>query len=220
MPTIKIACPKCGQKVSGDETFLGSSVECPVCSAEIRFPGKKGTMPSPTPFPAEIPPPPAKPETVGAASQMDDWLPETAPMPKQALPLAPVPGRPEPHPRAETREPRSNVVPPAPVQKEIDEDPADIVPSPLAGAVAMVSATLSIVSCGVFGIVFAPIAIIAGHTALAQARHSPVRPAPGQTIGAVGMVLGYLSLALTIVILLVLVFFGGDLREWLSGWSA
>ena len=84
----------------------------------------------------------------------------------------------------------------------------------------MVSATLSIVSCGTLGIIFAPIAIIAGHTALAMARRSPVRPAPGQTIGAMGMILGYLSLAMTIVVLLILVFFGKELRDALPQWGA
>lgn len=41
MATIKVACPECGQKVSGDEGFLGSLVECPICSSNILFPGQK-----------------------------------------------------------------------------------------------------------------------------------------------------------------------------------
>src|SRR5690606_2619052 len=41
MATIKVACPKCGQKVSGDESFHGTVVECAVCSSDILFPGRK-----------------------------------------------------------------------------------------------------------------------------------------------------------------------------------
>lgn len=210
MPTIKIACPKCGQKVSGDETFAGSSVECPVCSAEIRFPGKAAVNSSPGPGPAKTPPPPPM---ESPASRVDDWLLETEPLPKQVPPPAPAPMGPEPRLGA-------SAAPPVISQEQPKENHEEPIPSPLAGAIAMVAATLSIVSCGTLGILFAPIAIIAGHTALAMARHSPVRPAPGQTIGAVGMVLGYLSLAMTIVVLLILVFFGKELREALPQWGA
>ncbi|MFV1994674.1 MAG: DUF4190 domain-containing protein [Verrucomicrobiales bacterium] len=45
MAVIKIACEKCGQRVSGDETFLGKSVPCPVCSHEIPFPAKGEKIP-------------------------------------------------------------------------------------------------------------------------------------------------------------------------------
>ena len=40
MPTIKIACKKCGQRVSGDDRFFGTTVQCPVCSSDIVFPPK------------------------------------------------------------------------------------------------------------------------------------------------------------------------------------
>ncbi len=40
MAVLKIACPKCGQKVSGDDSFYGTSVVCPICSAKIDFPPK------------------------------------------------------------------------------------------------------------------------------------------------------------------------------------
>lgn len=89
-------------------------------------------------------------------------------------------------------------------------------PSPLWGAVSIVSAVLSVVTCFVGGPIFAPIAIIAGHTALAKARHSPVQPAPGHTLGAIGLMIGYVSLVLTIVLLLLLVLFGEGLKDLLS----
>ena len=54
------------------------------------------------------------------------------------------------------------------------------------------------------GPLFAPIAIIFGHMAGSKARHSPVQPAPGQTLGAVGMMIGYVNLVFTILGLIVL----------------
>ncbi|MFV1993818.1 MAG: hypothetical protein ACC661_00165 [Verrucomicrobiales bacterium] len=58
MAVIKIACEKCGQRVSGDETFLGKSVECPVCGHKILFPvaGEKvPELPKRASSPADIP---------------------------------------------------------------------------------------------------------------------------------------------------------------------
>ena len=38
MAVIKVACPKCGQKVSGDESFYDKYVNCPICTSKIMFP--------------------------------------------------------------------------------------------------------------------------------------------------------------------------------------
>tara|TARA_R110002096_G_scaffold4501_25_gene21219 strand:- start:20563 stop:21606 length:1044 start_codon:yes stop_codon:yes gene_type:complete len=38
MAEYKVACPQCGQYVSGDETFLGITVQCPICSTQFQFP--------------------------------------------------------------------------------------------------------------------------------------------------------------------------------------
>ncbi|MEM7148026.1 MAG: DUF4190 domain-containing protein [Verrucomicrobiota bacterium] len=60
MPTIKIACPDCGQRVSGDESFLGTTVPCPNCDTNIVFPENADDIPAaPTP-PASAEPPPLK----------------------------------------------------------------------------------------------------------------------------------------------------------------
>ncbi len=72
------------------------------------------------------------------------------------------------------------------------------------GAISMVSAVLGIVTC-FGGPFFAPIAIIFGHMAGSKAKRSPVQPAPGQTLGAVGMMIGYVNLVFTILGLIVLV---------------
>ena len=61
-------------------------------------------------------------------------------------------------------------------------------------------------------VLFAPLAIIFGHTALAKARHSPVQPAPGHTLGAIGLMIGYINLVLLILLLLAMVVFGEAIR--------
>ena len=206
MATIKVACPKCGQKVSGDESFYGTTVECPVCSSDIYFPGQRREEKPPVviePVPAEsLPatspdPDPngraggeqAPPSPLPAASFEESAVPQTA----QAAP-APAPTK------ADAEGP------------DEDEDGPDLPPSPIWGAISIVSAVLSVVTC-VGGPLFAPIAIIFGHTALAKARHSPVQPAPGHTLGAIGLMIGYVSLIITILILLALTFFGESIRE-------
>ncbi|MEM8955494.1 MAG: DUF4190 domain-containing protein [Verrucomicrobiota bacterium] len=57
MPTIKIACPDCGQRVSGDESFLGTTVPCPSCDTPIVFPEKIEDIPASPPAATETPPP-------------------------------------------------------------------------------------------------------------------------------------------------------------------
>src|SRR5690606_30147187 len=58
--------------------------------------------------------------------------------------------------------------PPAPRESSKEEDDELLLPpSPLYGAISIVSAVLGVVTC-VGGILFAPLAIIFGHTALAK----------------------------------------------------
>lgn len=199
MATIKVACPKCGQKVSGDETFYGTKVECPVCSSDILFPGQRREEKKPSVIEPVPPEPsageslslPASPSgnTLPAATFEESAVPQTA----QAAPsTAPEkPDRPE----------------------EEEEEEADLPPSPIYGAISIVSAVLSVVICLLGGAIFAPIAIIFGHTALAKARHSPVQPAPGHTLGAIGLMIGYVSLAITIIVLLLSIPFADEIRE-------
>ncbi len=67
MAVIKVACSKCGQKVSGDESFYGATVECPICSASIHFP-KPEDLPTPVPPKEGAPEPEEEPphEPAGA----------------------------------------------------------------------------------------------------------------------------------------------------------
>lgn len=209
MATIKVACPKCGQKVSGDESFFGTTVECPICSADIYFPGnrreadqKPHNLPV-APVPAEDSPPPA-PVPKSDYRPSVDMEPEAVKPPAEEKVLSKEqPEKPQDQTSTPSRE-KSGVV---------DEDGDESGPcSPIYGAISIVSAVLAVVTC-VGGILFAPIAIIFGHTALAKARHSSVQPAPGHTLGAIGLMIGYVSLVITIIVLLLLTFFGDAIRE-------
>ncbi len=197
MATIKVACPRCGQKVSGDESFFGTTVECPVCSSSILFPGEKH---------GEVRKSEPKPEsTAKPVESAPDPVPETESV--SAKPKAST----EPLPGSDFEAP-----PKAPHYEDdvdVEEDYiSDEPPSPIFGAISIVSAVIAIVTCGIAGPLFAPLAIIFGHTALAKARHSPVHPAPGQTLGAIGLMIGYVSLLMTILVLVVLVFFGDSIK--------
>jgi hypothetical protein len=225
MATIKVACPKCGQKVSGDESFHGTTVECPVCSADIRFPGEKRANATASPI-VPVPPDPGSPGGPGPLPQADhdskpDAVlprPEFEPGAPSPVPPSPaLPGNSAPAVRLEAgSEPTTAPSPGVPAAGEEDDDLDDLPPSPIWGAISIVSAVLSIVTC-VGGILFAPIAIICGHTALAKARHSPVQPAPGHTLGAIGLMIGYVSLVLLILMLLLAVAFKGTLQEFVQG---
>lgn len=225
MATIKVACPKCGQKVSGDESFFGTTVECPVCSADIRFPGeKRGSAPgSPiVPVPPD-PGPQARAETRPAAdhgSKPDAVFPRPADEPgtPPAIPPFPaLPGNAAPAVKLEEgKEVPANPLTTASGEGDEEDEIDDLPPSPIWGAISIVTAVLSIVTC-VGGILFAPIAIICGHTALAKARHSPVQPAPGHTLGAIGLMIGYVSLILLIITLFLTLIFEETLREFIQG---
>lgn len=203
MATIKVACPKCGQKVSGDETFYGATVECPVCTAAIRFPGEsRGEAKGMTPQPV------VKREPTVSADE------ESAPVSAEISLPASLGGGVEAGAEALAY---SRPVANRETDASQGEEGPDLPPSPLWGAVAIVSAVLSVVLCVPGGVLFAPLAIIFGHTALAKARHSPVQPAPGQTLGAIGLMIGYVSLVITILFLLAAVLFQDQLRGVFEG---
>src|SRR5690606_27043110 len=144
----------CGQKVSGDESFFGTTVECPVCSSSILFPGEKRE---------DVPRGELKPEPVEPAPD---------PIPGTELVSARPKASTEPLPGSDFE-----AIPKSPrYDDEVDgEDEylSDEPPSPIFGAIAIVSAVIAVVTCGIAGPLFAPLAIIFGHTALAKAKHSP-----------------------------------------------
>lgn len=209
MATIKVACPKCGQKVSGDESFYGTVVECPICSSDILFPGQRrhglpqGTLtpvaPEPvsesrSPVPRESADPDLNPDAVIRSSREPEPFPD--PLPEKSVEKSAADPSPSDNGKRDEGE---------------DEDELLLPPSPIFGAISIVSAFLGVITC-LGGVLFAPLAIIFGHTALAKARHSPVQPAPGHTLGAIGLMIGYIDLVLIILVLLAMVFFGEAIR--------
>lgn len=207
MATIKVACPKCGQKVSGDESFFGNVVECPICSAGIQFPGQKRDLPSESATPPASPSRDKSVEDLPRATfkegALDDAVPQSAQIPE---------GRPIDS-GTSAAAPASAPAPAAAEEEDYEDDP--VVPSPVTGAISIVTAVLAVVTC-LGGILFAPIAIIAGHISQAKARRSPVQPAPGQTLGAIGMLIGYIWLVIAILLLAVAVLFKEPLTEFIQ----
>jgi hypothetical protein len=132
---------------------------------------------------------------------LDDAVPQTAQVPE---------GRP-----IDSGAPAAAATPAA--SREEDDDDEPLVPSPVTGAISIVTAVLAVVTCpGGGGILFAPIAIIAGHISQAKARRSPVQPAPGQTLGAIGMLIGYIWLVIAILLLALAVLFKEPLTEFIQ----
>jgi len=251
MATIKVACPKCGQKVSGDEHFYGAVVECPICSADIHFPGEKrdrpghGERPPPPPRSAPAEPPsgsspdadslPTKRpdgnidgDRSGSARSAEEALARETPI--SSLPSSSAGERDERPLRPSDRaidltaaspggEGPAATTPPAKRQRSGgdggEEDEDGEIPSAFCGAVSLVSAVLGVVTC-VFGAIFCPAAIIFGHLSQAKARRSPVQPAPGQALGAAGLMIGYVWLFVTILILALAVLFKEALGEVVS----
>lgn len=178
MAVLKVACPKCGQKVSGDESFFGTTVDCPVCSSKIPFPEP------PEEKLAEAP-------IENLQSRNDGGESEEA---KAESPATPS--------QAPTKETSSIPLPSNQVAGS-GTDGADV-PSPVLGVISMVLGLVSVMLFCIPGILFGPAAIIFGHIARSRAKHSPVKPAPGSSAALTGLILGYLSLAGFILALVVL----------------
>ncbi|NNE94044.1 MAG: DUF4190 domain-containing protein [Verrucomicrobiales bacterium] len=239
MAIIKVACPKCGQKVSGDESFFGTTVECPICTSQIPFPENPHAAPAPVPPTPEdsTPKEPPLPEVgdLPTAGEMIDAPQRKTPRdePKDEaindLPSASDSFDDEPDdsksaseapsidadeiPDSSKEKESSKPVPAQDGRDEYDDAP----PSPILGASALVLGLLNVITFCFGGILLAPGAIICGHIALARAKHSPVQPAPGRMLALVGLVLGYLGLVVVLVGLIVLVFFGDQIR---ANWGA
>ncbi len=190
MATIKIACPKCGQKVSGDESFSGAVVECPICSSKIKFPSGIENFTT-------------------AASQN---LPNTPAGSPEASSHGDLPTPPESD--APVALPQDS--PGIPLATENWEEGDAEIPSPLFGAISLVCGILGIVTCGLAAPLCAPLAIIFGHTALARGKHSPLQPPPGRNLAMIGLIIGYVSLLFAILLLAAAAIFRQPLAEYIQ----
>lgn len=211
MAVIKVACPKCGQKVSGDDSFFGTSVECPICTSQIAFPANPN-LPRPEP--------PLPQVDDDAADRMPEPVPSAPPeyassdYPPQGHGNVDVPQRPPSNDQPNPGQPPQFEEEPVPLSNSQQQqqqhqassgssnDDGDV-PSPALGATSLVLGILGFITC--FGaILMGPAAIICGHIALSKAKHSPVQPAPGRMLALIGTILGYVSLVLLIVTLVLM----------------
>jgi len=218
MAVIKVACSKCGQKVSGDDSFFGTSVECPICTSQIVFPANPN-LPRPEP---------PLPQVDDPADHMQEPVPSAPPeyaasdYPPAGHNNVDVPHRPQgsdqqvpaqPPQLEENPIPLSNL--PQDQYKNQRGNPSGgdgDVPSPALGATSLVLGIIGLISCLTAAIVVSPGAIICGHIALAKSKRSPVQPAPGQKLGMIGMILGYVGMVLLLLALIVSALFGPAIK--------
>ena len=190
MAVIKIACTKCGQRVSGDESFYGTTVECPVCSSVIAFPEPITNSP---PAQQTGPSTQSQPESQGelAGSTANDSpesgtsQAENSAMPKlgshggssEMMQTTSIPLMPE---NIITQDANRIGALNAAMHAAPDEPP----PSTLQSILSMVFGILGLVFFP-FGapILFSPAAIITGHIALAKSKHSRIPTRAGADDG-------------------------------------
>ncbi len=219
MAVIKISCPKCGQKVSGDETFYGRKVNCPICTSRIVFPAPPNsvTLDAVVPGSPVEPTPPAGLSPSMPSHPFSQGAPLETIFPERGASYHPGPV------------PNYTPVQPTPIDRfpESVSRPSDAgisseeltVPSPLLGAISLVVGILNTVTTCLLGPLLAPLAIILGHAGLARAKKSPVQPAPGQSLALIGVILGYAGLVFTIILLILALVFKDSILTLLRGAS-
>ena len=93
---MKFSCPNCQQHLEADESFIGTTVDCPVCNQPIRIEAPPPTA-DPSPFQVEPTPPqesmprPAEPPLEEARSEVP---PPASPTPAPAQASLPPPAEP------------------------------------------------------------------------------------------------------------------------------
>lgn len=192
MAVIKQACPKCGQRVSGDESFYGTSVDCPICSSKIFFPDPNKAKQETD-----------KEETAPSSSgdQKQGTADSSTPPPLEDV-LDEYQEQDEPEERR-SRAPASPA--PAPADTGAVASTYDEPPSATLSIVSMVLGILNTITFCFPALVLAPAAIICGHIALIKGKFSPIQPAPGRAMAITGVILGYLGLAVMLITLVLMV---------------
>ncbi len=200
MATFKIACPDCGQKVSGDESFLGTVVDCPLCGTKIKFP-------------KEVPPEPAAKDTKKPESESAEPTPKPKEKEKPKKKESAAPKSASAPEDSSKREIPAAPEPAAAPAKSPSAPPANApVLTPAAGAAApasrsskprrtssaavwsMIFGIAAVIFCPV-GILFAIPAIIAGHSGRSSVLNS-IGKVGGQGFATTGLALGYTYVAL------------------------
>ena len=188
MAVIKQACPKCGQRVSGDESFYGTSVECPICSSKIFFPDPNG--------PEEAP----NKEESSAPSSRDDKDTSQSPPPLEDV----LDDYHDEDEYDDLRPPKRSTPAQVPAQAKAGAV-AGTYAEPPSATLSIISMVLGIINAITFcipSVVLAPAAIICGHIALIKGKFSPIQPAPGRGMAITGLILGYLGMLILLTVLI------------------
>ena len=211
MAVIKQACPKCGQRVSGDESFYGTSVDCPICTAKIFFPDPDKNEKFDTP---------AADSGSVDKDREHDLKPrnETLPVKHSSRDLRDLAAKKSGPAERES----SDEVPKVKVSRSLP--PADRgyaePPSPTLSIISMVLGILNAITFCLPSMLLAPAAIICGHIALIKGKFSPIQPAPGRSMAITGLILGYVGMFVMLVTLALVVSGLVKLPEWLNGAAA
>lgn len=210
MAVIKQACPKCGQRVSGDESFYGTSVDCPICSAKIFFPDPDAKSGSPGPNAPSSERGGKAPGSDQPASGSDKRRSGEDDIRRESSGKSPVQSRNDDNPTAPVKPPAS----PRPGGQAEHQYAYEEPPSATLSIISMVLGILNAVTFCIPSLLLAPAAIICGHIALVKGKFSPIQPAPGRSMAITGLILGYLGMAVLLVVLALTVTGVFNFFEW------
>ncbi len=211
MAVIKQACPKCGQRVSGDESFYGTSVDCPICTAKIFFPDPhKEEATDNKPATAESSAKDRESDRT-PRSELSAEKDSSKDLRDLAENKSSLSGRDSIDEAPQVKISRS--LPPT------DQGYAET-PSPTLSIISMVLGILNAITFCLPSMLLAPAAIICGHIALIKGKFSPIQPAPGRSMAIAGLILGYVGMVVMLVTLALVVSGLVKLPEWLNGATA
>jgi len=238
MAVVKVYCSRCGQRVSGDESFFGTTVQCPVCSSEIQFPESGPVPEEPSVLKADeenaeapawiesLPRAFAGPESSSPEEGDETGFTQTRPMPRhpgapQSGPLpgdlpsaaANLPSAPEqaPMPSAGGEpQPGGAAISPERAREEGGDEEEEEDPGILP-LLVLGSGIASVLLCSGF-LILSAVAIISGHLAMIKLDSAGVRE--GRTKVLIGTLLGYCSVVFFLAAAVVIRLFWPTLRQW------
>ncbi len=235
MSNFKIACPFCSQKVVANESFLGKKVPCPSCEGFVEFPSAEMLAENPELILGEessLLSSEAAPQASEAQELVSRDL-SVGDQPVASLPDDEVEMSCESSAHEEFREGSQSEVcenvseTDSEFESDIESDgygtflsngglseaeEAEVaakkqeLPSPAWGAASFTFALGAWITV-VGGVLLAPMAIITGHLGCHRYRVSPLQPAPGHSLAALGMVFGYAQVVFLLILLGALVLF-------------
>ncbi len=232
----------CGQKVVANESFLGKKVPCPTCEGFVEFPsaemlaekpelilGEESSLASAEAASPEV----SADEVVGSADSPE----QIADLPRAEIPQSEgdvdyISGAYEDFAGEDALQENGLGMPAdadsggygaflsgeGQAERDEDEDGAEAanLPSPAWGAASFTFALGAWITV-IGGVLLAPMAIVAGHLGCHRYRESPIQPAPGHSLAALGMVFGYAQVVFLMILLGALVLFREPIGQLAEG---